>query len=343
MGLLTERSLPGNSRLGVDPLSEPRPVISMGTAIPEPTPHQVAAGWNSDRQSLRGARWYDQAMLDVDPHTSSDAVLPLPPYSLRELVGPTNLSSFDNPFGTLIIPDIPGPAFSSVLDFGCGCGRLARQLMQQRTRPESYLGIDLHRGMIEWCRRHLGPHAKEFTFEHHDVYNISFNPTAPEGRTKLPFPCATDSRSLVIAWSVFTHLVEDQIEYYLAETARVMRPDGYLYSTWFLFDKQSFPMMQEFQNCLYINPADSTNAVIVDRTWLLNSCRDLGLILVAARPPKIRGFQWFLTFRPTGCQAELALPKDESPIGLERPSMVPPGAAVLGLRDDTVPGRQEEL
>ena len=45
-------------------------------------------------------------------------------------------------------------------------------------------------------------------------------------------------------------------------------PDGVAVTTWFLFDKANFPMMQEFQNALYISDFDPTNAVIFDRTWL---------------------------------------------------------------------------
>ncbi len=44
-----------------------------------------------------------------------------------------------------------------------------------------------------------------------------------------------------------------------------MAPDGLLRSTWFLCEKRYFPMMQDFQNALYINENDTTNAVIYDR------------------------------------------------------------------------------
>ena len=44
-----------------------------------------------------------------------------------------------------------------------------------------------------------------------------------------------------------------------------MRPDGWLHASWFLFDKRLFPMMQPFQNALFINETDPSNAVIFDR------------------------------------------------------------------------------
>jgi trans-aconitate methyltransferase len=85
--------------------------------------------------------------------------IPIPPFEMRQLVGPTNEAAFDNPSGDPI-HQIAESNFDTVLDFGCGCGRLARQMIQQRVRPRNYLGIDLHAGMIRWCRENLAPYAR---------------------------------------------------------------------------------------------------------------------------------------------------------------------------------------
>ncbi len=72
----------------------------------------------------------------------------------------------------------------------------------------------------------------------------------------------------MIALSVFTHLTQVQAEAYLAELSRVLEPGGILLTSWFLFDKRDFPMMQEDQNTLFINEFDVRNAVIYDRSWI---------------------------------------------------------------------------
>src|SRR5213076_2712177 len=59
--------------------------------------------------------------------------------------------------------------------------------------------------------------------------------------------------SFVIAHSVFTHLYKEQTEYYVEEIARIMTDDGIARTTWFLFDRATFPMLFEFQVCLFIN------------------------------------------------------------------------------------------
>jgi SAM-dependent methyltransferase len=185
--------------------------------------------------------------------TETDA-LPFPPEEMRRLVGPVDTVFFDNPSGAPVFPRLPPEVYESVLDFGCGCGRVARQLIQQRPRPARYLGIDIHEGMIQWCQKNLAPRAPGFRFEHHNVYNRGLNPSG--AHENLPFPAPDRSVSLVNAWSVFTHVLEEQASHYLAECARVLRPDGFVHATWFLFDKTGFPMMQDFQNALFINHHD---------------------------------------------------------------------------------------
>ena len=224
-----------------------------------------------------------------------------------------------------MFPQVPAQAYESVLDFGCGCGRIARQLIQQRRRPVRYLGLDIHAGMVEWCRANLAPHAPGFRFEHHDVHNPGFNPRGP--RALVPLPAEDASFTLVAAWSVFTHLLQDQAVHYLREVARVLRPDGYLLSTWFLFDKRVFPMMQDFQNALFINEQDPSNAVIFDARWLLRRPRRrLGLKLVARAHPEDARLPVAAPVRPAASRApEIALPEDTSPIGRSRKPPLPAG------------------
>jgi SAM-dependent methyltransferase len=242
--------------------------------------------------------------------------LPLPPIELRRLVGPEDVSQFDNPTGKIVLPDIDAMYFKQVFDFGCGCGRLARQLIQQKPRPEKYVGIDLHKGMVNWCRKHLAPYDRNFSFIHHDVYNAGFNPKGKERH--LQFPVEDGQFTLAIAWSVFTHILEESAEFYLKEISRILRPNSLFFSTWFLFDKRYFPMMQEFQNALYINPVDPTNAVIFDRLWLLETIHNTGFRVVAVHPPEVRGFQWTLILSNDPMAAEVELGEDHAPFGIVR-------------------------
>jgi SAM-dependent methyltransferase len=252
---------------------------------------------------------------------------------MRVLVGPTDPSLFDNPAGTLVFAGLEPAQFRSVLDFGCGCGRIARQLIQQRPQPERYVGIDLHAGMIRWCSANLAPHAAGFEFHHHDVFYGGFNPGKDKPlHAALPF--ADDQFSLVVAISVFTHLTQDQSAAYLAELSRVLEPGGILLSSWFLFDKGDFPMMQDDQSTLFINEHDVRNAVIYDRAWVREAAAKVGLVVCDVIPPTIRGHQWDLRMtQPRDGVAEIQLPEDLAQRGRQPPPPMPPEAFLIGRAD----------
>ena len=262
--------------------------------------------------------------------TTPEAPLPIPPFEMRQLVGPTDEAAFDNPSGDTIL-QVPETQFGAVLDFGCGCGRLARHMIQQRNRPERYVGFDLHPGMIRWCQNNLTPRAPGFTFKHHDVDNPSFNP-GPGKPQLLPMPAEDGAFSLVVALSVFTHTVQSHAEHYLKEVTRVLRPDGMLAASFFLFEKRYYPMMHDFQNALYISIEDPWNAVIFDREWLEVSLANLGLGVVRAIPPTVRGFQWLLHIRRLSAgEPTVRLPEDHAPFG----HLPPP----IPIMDPTLVGR----
>lgn len=215
---------------------------------------------------------------------------PLPPEEYRRLV-----SHDDEIFaivpGPVVYAEIREELYESVFDFGCGCGRVARQLMCQDVKPQRYLGIDIHKGMIDWCQQNLTSFDPTFRFLHHDVYNVGL---APDNTRQLtaPFLVGDGEYSLVIAHSVFTHVIKEQSEFYLAEVSRILSEKGVARTTWFFFDKLTFPMMMDFQACLYINAVDPTNAVIYDWRWFLQLVRKCGLRVSLTIPPALRGFQW---------------------------------------------------
>jgi SAM-dependent methyltransferase len=223
--------------------------------------------------------------------------LPFPPIELRRVVGPTDEASFDNPTGDLIWGDLafdhllPGEAYSKVFDFGCGCGRVARQMMLQRQPPERYAGIDIARKLITWCQENLTPANPSFHFHHHDVYNVTYAPENSPNRF-LPFPAAKNSFTLVNAHSVFTHIYLDQTVNYLQECKRILDADkGIIRSTWFLFNRDWFPILADHQQCLYVNEADPTHAVYYDWKWLCSLFKQLELKVVHIEWTKVRGHQ----------------------------------------------------
>jgi hypothetical protein len=81
--------------------------------------------------------------------------------------------------------------------------------------------------MVEWAQDNLAPHAPGFEFRHHDVHHISRNPGKRKPETS-PFPVGDGEFTLVLAHSVFTHLVQGHAEYQLSEVARILANTGVL-------------------------------------------------------------------------------------------------------------------
>jgi SAM-dependent methyltransferase len=196
-----------------------------------------------------------------------------------------------------VYPQLRPEDYRAVFDFGCGCGRTARQLMLQRPPPERYVGIDLHPELVGWCREHLEPRAPNFSFHHHDVRDVLFNPGEDKPELR-PFPAGDREFTLVNAHSVFTHLVEPHADHYLRETARILHPEGVLHASFFLFDKLAFPMMDGDHNALYVSHAYPPTAVIYDRGWLTRASREAGLVITGVEAPEVRGYQWLVKFQP---------------------------------------------
>jgi SAM-dependent methyltransferase len=248
---------------------------------------------------------------------------------MRQLVGPTDPEDFDQRPGDPPFPTLQEERlYDFVLDFGCGCGRMARRLaLAAAPMPKRYVGVDLHAGMIAWANENLASRLPRFTFIHQDVFNPGFNPD-PSLPSTAPFPAEDRSVSLLLALSVFTHLTQDRAVIYLDEVRRVLRADGVILASFFLFEKAYFPMMQDFQNALYINDNDPTNAVIFDRDWLLAELDARELRVRAARAPMMRGFHWELEIVPG--RGSVQLPADDAPFGRQAPPVGSKPAYLIG-------------
>jgi SAM-dependent methyltransferase len=235
------------------------------------------------------------------PAALSKPAIPMPPAAFRALVGPTDDIFYDNPTGESVFPEVPAELYASVFDFGSGCGRQARQLMQQNVRPDRYVGIDIHRSMVAWCQANLSRSDSNFHFLHHNVYNPGLGPDNIRQLT-APFPVGSGEFTLVNAHSIFTHLYQNQTEFYLREIHRILTDEGLARTTWFFFDRKGYPWLEKWQNSLFVNAEDPTNAVIYDLAWFLETIRSAGLAIRQTVFPATPGHQWqvFLEKRKEG-------------------------------------------
>jgi SAM-dependent methyltransferase len=133
---------------------------------------------------------------------------------------------------------------SSVLDIGCGIGRLAVALTSHLGPEGRFEGVDIVPSGIEWCTESITSRHANFRFTLADVFNGEYNPgghIAPI-EYRLPYPDA--SFDLVVLTSVFTHMLPAVKEHYVDEIARVLKPAGRCFATYLLLNPESRRLME---------------------------------------------------------------------------------------------------
>jgi SAM-dependent methyltransferase len=145
---------------------------------------------------------------------------PMPPARLRALVGRSADPGQFDAHGrvsvemiarTLTKVEVDIASLDSILDFGCGCGRVARHL-SALVGPELH-GCDSNPALVAWCDENL------------DFMDARVNGPLP------PLPYDNHRFDLVYAISVFTHLTAPLATLWLDELVRVLRPRGLLLLT----------------------------------------------------------------------------------------------------------------
>lgn len=125
---------------------------------------------------------------------------------------------------------------SSVLDIGCGFGRLAIPLTRYLAPEGGYQGFDVMADAIVDCERRIGSRYPRFGFHHFDVHNGLYNPGSPAAAGDTRFMYEDGCFDLVFMFSVFTHMKPADVTAYLAESLRVLKPGGMLFTTAFLLN-----------------------------------------------------------------------------------------------------------
>lgn len=174
-------------------------------------------------------------------HARSGQPIPLPPEKLRFMNENDEqlIQVADELAGLLVSYGLTDS--SSVLDVGCGYGRLAMGLLHATDHHGPYLGFDIQARSIDWCQSALTPLFPSMRFVHLDVRNGRYNPKGTIDPTTMSFPARSASIDACALISVFTHFYRADIERYMAEIRRVLRPGGFAVVTWFLFDEARLP------------------------------------------------------------------------------------------------------
>lgn len=97
----------------------------------------------------------------------------------------------------------------SIVDFGCGSGRVAKYL-GIRFPGVSYTGIDVVQALLDYASRQCPKHFR-FMLNH-----------------DIALPLEPDSADFFVAFSVFTHLLHEETYLYMAQARRALKRGGKL-------------------------------------------------------------------------------------------------------------------
>jgi SAM-dependent methyltransferase len=168
---------------------------------------------------IRNRVYSTRYRIDLLRYLPEAAGLPVPPPSLNSLVTGTEDVRWYAESGkyaarsiitTLERNLIPIDSLHTILDFGCGSGRVIRYW---RHLKAEVFGTDYNSESIEWCQQHLR------------FAKFSVNQLDP------PLPYEDQKFDLIYALSVFTHLDESRQVAWMVDLARVLKPNGFLLIT----------------------------------------------------------------------------------------------------------------
>jgi SAM-dependent methyltransferase len=150
-----------------------------------------------------------------------------------------------------------------VLDVGSGIGRMALPLTRHLAKGGLYDGIEIAPWKVRYCRDSIGKRYAHFRFHHADVFNKYYNPAGRLQASAYAFPFDNASFDFAFLVSVFTHMLPADVEHYLSELARVLKPRAKcIASFWLTGEKQGAPYHDYSAVCEIGNPVEPEQRVV---------------------------------------------------------------------------------
>lgn len=195
----------------------------------------------------------------------------------------------------------------TVLDAGCGIGRMAFALAHYLSPSARYLGFDVSKPFVEQARaRYLA--VPNFEFRHADIFNKMYNSAGVLKAAEFTFPCGDRSFTFAFLTSVFTHMLTADVSKYLRELRRTLRTDGRCLATFFIIDGEADRLLQASKStisfdhhlsdgCLVNNLDVPENAVAYRETHLRELIQAAGLEIYQLHRGSWSGRSGFLSYQ----------------------------------------------
>jgi len=127
--------------------------------------------------------------------------------------------------------------FGTILDIGCGAGRMAKPLSLYLNEAGSYYGFDPVSTSVDFCRKTI--HHPRFSFQHINLFHPLYNPNGTVRSESYEFPYPDNFFDVAFAASVFTHIDVESTQNYFRQIERVLRPGGTAILSFFAIPQES--------------------------------------------------------------------------------------------------------
>lgn len=159
-----------------------------------------------------------------------------------------------------------------VLEVGSGVGRDAISLTKILSPKGRYVGFDIIKPSIDWCKQNITKRHKNFVFHYYDINSQIHNSGGTIKSTDIKLPAKDGSVDRIFLHSVFTHMFEKDIVYYLKEFNRVLKPDGLVLASFFILDEAALESLRKgkskgHRHALSFNHKLNKNCYINDKDF----------------------------------------------------------------------------
>ena len=170
-----------------------------------------------------------------------------------------------------------------VLDIGSGIGRMAIPIAGYLDATARYEGFDVMKVGIEWCQKNLTPLFPHFNFTHVPLKNDLYT-NEGEAAEDFRFPYEDNAFDFCFLTSVFTHMTDKQVENYLKEIHRVLKPEGRCLATFFILNEiakhdsnPEFQFPYDFGHYRLMDEKVTSANVAYEQSYLEDFANQIGL------------------------------------------------------------------
>lgn len=165
-------------------------------------------------------------------------------------------------------------ASDDVMDIGSGIGRMAIPLSNYLDSSSRYYGFDLVKTGVDWCQKNISTKYPNFDFRYVDLDNDLYTHSVQKA-DQFIFPYENESVDFVFLISVFTHMIPQEMNHYLSEIYRCLKPGGKCFFSCFIYDdvdrlskNPKFSFKYVYNHHALMNQKVSSANVAFSKTWL---------------------------------------------------------------------------